>query len=288
METINNLASAASKAVFGTAENKEEPLSGAQGDPSKGEPFDKGNLEPSEVDKQSANDTPSDSKKDTTSNAGPTTTKDSSVVKEDSTKGQNDVRSPSDPTTSQKHAEDAKNVDDSGEGINDVKVDGPGPKPIAEVAREHGGDAGNANKEPASAPTPDAASGGKPKTGSGEDDDGPQTVSHGEGTGEKYVKSNGLQADGGNFDAAQPGAGREADRLLEEKGIHTQQNPPSHKKEDNVPPTTATDGHPKVDTTANHTKNGNIMSGGSPESKEKRKLGDRIKAKLHIHKGTPA
>lgn len=64
-----------------------------------------------------------------------------------------------------------------------------------------------------------------------------------QGTGEEWVKSSGLQADGGDFDATKPGAGREADReskwkktgrgigrtlskadgvagLLEEKGIH--------------------------------------------------------------------
>ena len=33
-------------------------------------------------------------------------------------------------------------------------------------------------------------------------------------TGEQYVKSTGLAADGGNFDAAKPGAGKEADRKL--------------------------------------------------------------------------
>ena len=34
---------------------------------------------------------------------------------------------------------------------------------------------------------------------------------HGEGTGEKYVRSTGLAADGGDFDATRPGAGREAE-----------------------------------------------------------------------------
>lgn len=43
METINNVASAASKAVFGETANK-EPVSGAQGDTAKGEPYDAGNL----------------------------------------------------------------------------------------------------------------------------------------------------------------------------------------------------------------------------------------------------
>jgi len=39
------------------------------------------------------------------------------------------------------------------------------------------------------------------------------------GTGTEYVKSTGLAAEGGDFDASNPGAGREATRLLEEKGV---------------------------------------------------------------------
>jgi hypothetical protein len=50
--------------------------------------------------------------------------------------------------------------------------------------------------------------------GKGEEDDGPQKESHGEGTGEQYVKSSGMVADGGDFDASNPGAGREADRMF--------------------------------------------------------------------------
>jgi len=59
------------------------------------------------------------------------------------------------------------------------------------------------------------ATAGKVESGSkgvGDNDDGPQKESHGEGTGEKYVKSSGMGADGGDFDAAKPGAAREADR----------------------------------------------------------------------------
>lgn len=46
METINNMATAAAQAVWGTNDNKsaEEPPSGVQGDTSKGEPFDGGNI----------------------------------------------------------------------------------------------------------------------------------------------------------------------------------------------------------------------------------------------------
>ena len=40
------------------------------------------------------------------------------------------------------------------------------------------------------------------------------------GTGEKHIKTSGLATDGGDFDASKPGAGKEADRLLEQKGIH--------------------------------------------------------------------
>jgi hypothetical protein len=41
----------------------------------------------------------------------------------------------------------------------------------------------------------------------------PVSQGTGKGTGEQWIKSTGTVADGGNFDAAAPGAGREADRL---------------------------------------------------------------------------
>lgn len=41
---------------------------------------------------------------------------------------------------------------------------------------------------------------------------GPKDKSTGEGTGEKWVKTTGMAAEGGDFDASKPGAGREADR----------------------------------------------------------------------------
>jgi len=46
METINNMALAASRAVWGPGETatKEEPISGVQGDTAKGEPYDAGNM----------------------------------------------------------------------------------------------------------------------------------------------------------------------------------------------------------------------------------------------------
>lgn len=42
--------------------------------------------------------------------------------------------------------------------------------------------------------------------------EGLQKTSKGHGTGQQYVKSSGLAAEGGDFDASKPGAGKEADR----------------------------------------------------------------------------
>lgn len=79
-----------------------------------------------------------------------------------------------------KEAEDAAKVDTSG----------PGPNPLSQEKKD----------------------GGSTAATGGDGEDGPQKESHGEGTGEKYVKSSGMKADGGDFDAANAGAGREADR----------------------------------------------------------------------------
>lgn len=79
------------------------------------------------------------------------------------------------------------------------------------------------------------------------------------GTGEKYVKTSGFKADGGDFDASLPGAGREADRLLEQKGVHKSAD--SDAKKDDVSP---------------------ARSGGSGEGKTKTSMGTKIKEKLHI------
>lgn len=85
-------------------------------------------------------------------------------------------------------------------------MDGPGPRPVDEVARERGGDAGAVAGAGAGSSGPDAAS----KTGG--DIGAAEDSGESKGTGEEYVKSSGLQADGGDFDATKPGAGKEADR----------------------------------------------------------------------------
>jgi hypothetical protein len=126
--------------------------------------------------------------------------------------GQNDTRKPEEPTTDPEPK--AQDVNTQGVGLEqkDAGLKEPGPKPLSTVAREHGGDAGNRTTE-GGAKGGDSSSVSSISSSDEEDEDsGVQKHSHGSGTGELYVKSSGLQADGGNFDASKPGAGREADR----------------------------------------------------------------------------
>ncbi|KAK3379327.1 hypothetical protein B0T24DRAFT_151524 [Lasiosphaeria ovina] len=298
METINNMASAAANKIWGTPESKEEPISGRSGNVGKGEPYDAGNIEHKEY----TDDTPSTPSKETPSTTtastskldselpthaavqsemqpkdpNPTAVKDSSTAAGDSTKAQNDVRDPADPATHHDKAAAKENVDDTTDGLdvgdNPDKLDGPGPRPLEDVARDNGGDAAKVAR----------SSDGKVGGATDADDsseDGAQSTSHGEGTGEQYVKSSGLKADGGDFDASVPGAGREADRLLEEKGVH--KDGPNG----GIVPN-SNDHSDSTATPAAHT-NGSAAhpSGSSPASptKEKTSLKTKIKAKLHMH-----
>lgn len=246
---------------------------------------------------------------DTTSGSGsgsggnppaPNQTQGSSTGRGDSSRTQGDVSSPSDPLQPGgvgAAARQRSDVDDSGDGPdiddNPAKLDGPGPRPIEEVARERGGDAGRAGGNAGGG----ALGGGEAKDEGAGGEDGPQKESHGEGTGEKYVKSTGLRADGGDFDAANPGAGKEAERmlflvslspcclkialslslplppylvltilgfagLLDQKGVHR----------DPGPKTAGSDAGDSKDT---HAKDAH--SGGKD-----RKLGEKLKTKLHM------
>ncbi|KAL6850934.1 hypothetical protein ACO1O0_008060 [Amphichorda felina] len=170
MDTISNVATAATKAVWGKGDANAEPVSGAQGDVTKGEPYDAGNLEPDEQKKVETK--LSDDKIKEKASTGP-------PAAGDTTSGQNDKRDPDDPS--------AQAVD----------VEGPGPRPLAEVAREHGGDAGREKEEPALAVE-------------GMSSDDPEG-SEEKGTGQEHVKTTGFASEGGDFDATKPGAGMEAD-----------------------------------------------------------------------------
>lgn len=108
------------------------------------------------------------------------------------------------------------------------KVLGPGPKPIEEVARSHGGDAGKAGSMSSRAKDEDDNSSSSSLSSEDEGDiknksqeeieeagrRREQRKKNKKGTGQIYIKSTGLQADGGDFDAARAGAGREAERTF--------------------------------------------------------------------------
>ncbi|KAI0480998.1 hypothetical protein GGR56DRAFT_300275 [Xylariaceae sp. FL0804] len=292
METVNNMATAAAKAVWGdnqqTTQHGNEPVSGQSGDTSKGEPYDAGNIEDpktggstnpateaagkdAEFARQSGTaptsttTTTSEEKTPAAAAAASATanhpstelkTRDAAAP-EAAAGGQADTRSPEDPKTHPAAA--PTDVDDTSAsqpgGVNEgQKLSAPGPKPLDEVARERGGDAGTTS----AAPSAGAAAEEKKE----EEGDGPNAKSTGEGTGEQYVKSTGLQADGGDFDVTKPGAGREADRLMEEKGMH----PGAEAKDDTKA---------KIE--------GDDHSGSGSGSGEKKGLGQKIKEKLHRH-----
>ncbi|GJN75062.1 hypothetical protein VFPFJ_06602 [Purpureocillium lilacinum] len=278
METISNMATQAAKAVWGDSAEHKEPLSGAQGDVSHGEPYDAGNLGNSEQQKLerklSGEDESAPSKLTDDTNKGTTTdtaaggtTITSSSSSSDPISSSTDSKatdsnkasgSSSKPTDIEASTGKPSEVGSSAaeEGDPNTHVMGDGPKPLETVAREHGGDAGNIGT------TADSSSSSNKKPGEeggeGDKHDGGES----KGTGEEYVKTTGFAADGGDFDATKPGAGREADRLLEEKGVH--HDTPG--KKDSSP-----------------------SSGGNKDdhhhhSKDKPSLGERIKNKLHRHK----
>lgn len=97
---------------------------------------------------------------------------------------------------------DTRHPDEVPDTLDPASITGPGPKPVDVVAREHGGDAGQAKKA-AQGSESSAGFSGASKT---QEDDASK------GTGEGYVKATGFSADGGDFDAKNPGAGKEADR----------------------------------------------------------------------------
>ncbi|KAI1505521.1 hypothetical protein F5X99DRAFT_368346 [Biscogniauxia marginata] len=262
METVNNMAAAAAKVVWGdnqqNQQNNQEPVSGLRGDTSKGEPYDAGNIENTKVDANGStreSEAAEFSKKTGTAAEGENTPNNPSTnikerdVPSDTTKGQNDVRDPEDPLTNPKAAPtDVNNTDD---GPNEAqKLDGPGPKPLDEVAKTHGGDAGHSGTSESQELHSDDKQEKK--------EDALNAESTGEGTGEQYVKSCGLKADGGDFDATKPGAGREAERLMDQKGIHPGGADDKGKSDDSVD-----------------------SKGSDP--KEKKSLGKKIKDKLHRH-----
>ncbi|KAK7403613.1 hypothetical protein QQX98_010625 [Neonectria punicea] len=323
METINSVAAAAAKAVWGEDTANKEPVSGVKGNVSKGEPYDAGNLdsvrqeqveqslqgqqsEASAIPNNSETTTlPQQSETTALPHRGTTTTSDhfetTSVpqsVLHDTTSEQIDTR---DPAKVPRDASKLHDVDTTTPGPASLSSGGlesfnsrpsegldsrphenttaarddslgkvPESNPLESKSSEskalesnHAGLTTHSESKPLgsasseSNPLGSTYSGSKPfgSTPSESKPLGSSTqkteTDHSEGTGQEYVKTTGFAADGGDFDATKPGAGREADRLLEEKGEHYNEGGDSH----------------------HHGSSG----------KDKPSLGERIKAKLHKH-----
>ncbi|KAI9167332.1 hypothetical protein HJFPF1_03458 [Paramyrothecium foliicola] len=280
METINNIANAAVKVVWGDSEANKEPISGEKGDVSKGQPYDAGNLGLSEQEKvQDKLDTNRTNEPGVTSSSTSAPTNSSTLSDKPATSsstststdtGAANTTSPAIPPTNVGNADSVSkpsvtdasgaqpSLSDSSAAQNDtrdpddenaqIEPKGPGPRPLNVVAKEHGGDAGS--KDSISKDSVSSSSSDESKAGAT-----PAADSESQGSGQQYVKASGLAADGGDFDATKPGAGREADRLMEEKGIHHDDTKSS----------------------------GHGSSSHSGHTKDKPSLGERIKAKLHKH-----
>ncbi|KND92808.1 hypothetical protein TOPH_02539 [Tolypocladium ophioglossoides CBS 100239] len=246
MDTISSMATQAAKVVWGDGGEYKEPVSGAAGDVSKGEPYDAGNLGASDQNKLEKKMSGDES---TPARPNPESTLDK----------KQDITSSNSSGSGSGSESKSSGGDDEGGSDTKVKIMGAGPKPLATVAKEHGGDAGNKNE---------TSKGGSDKPATGADGAGNSHDSsdkkESEGTGEQYVKTTGFAADGGDFDATKPGAGREADRLLEQKGAHHE-------------------GGSDKDAHKDTHKDNSSFSSGSKDSKDKPSLGERIKNKLHRH-----
>lgn len=121
----------------------------------------------------------------------------------DTTADQNDTRP---PEQADKGNKDLHDVDDTSKGTDAKIGEGPGPRPIDKLAKEHGGDAGNAPVEGQSSKPNEVGSGAGESSNSENQPHDPKE--------DEYITASGFAADGGDFDASKPGAGREADRKL--------------------------------------------------------------------------
>ncbi|KAF4460219.1 hypothetical protein FALBO_13005 [Fusarium albosuccineum] len=254
METITNAATAAARAVWGEGETRKEPVSGVSGDTAKGEPYDAGNL-----------DTPAQEKAEESYNQHglgreAATTKPINieatapgVQSKDTTAGQNDTRDPERVARENEKNTDLKDVDNTSDGT-DAKLEGAGPRPVESVAKENGGDAGQVKAHEGSSEAPREVGSEGAAASSSKSENQPDPAEN------EYVHATGFAADGGDFDATKPGAGREADRLMEQKGVHLGEEGSS---------------------SGSHSHESHSHS--HSDKKDKPSIGERIKAKLHKH-----
>ncbi|KAK7608533.1 hypothetical protein BKA81DRAFT_407495 [Phyllosticta paracitricarpa] len=187
MDTISNLANTASKLIYGDPQQQsgQEPVSGQAGAGTATDPYDSGNLHD---DPEKAGKPAQQTNPNATLNA---TTDDASA--EPCLDGANLV----DRT---KHTSGADKTFDAERGSSTAATTEGSARGVNIT-----GDLHPEHATTQASPGPDE--------------------SQEKGTGEKHIKSTGFSADGGDFDASKPGAGREADRLLESKGVHRDAGP---------------------------------------------------------------
>jgi hypothetical protein len=229
METINNLASSASNTLFGSNSNNtkdvsgQEPIAGEQGRGTREDPYDHGNQElPKETPATHADarDGPSEAA------SGNDETGDRNSAQQPALQAQKEGNIPAkEQQGSKKPNEEPKESDfqsklpHNDEEREKMMEKGEFPHDPNDHSGEplhmHG-EGGDKNKDVDDDETRAKTERSKSVAHEGGDPHGEEK----KGTGEQYVKSSGLAADGGDFDASNPGAGAEANRLLEEKGIH--------------------------------------------------------------------
>ncbi|KAI9785336.1 MAG: hypothetical protein M1839_000354 [Geoglossum umbratile] len=104
-----------------------------------------------------------------------------------------------------------------------------------------------------------------------------------QGTGAKYVRSTGMAADGGDFDATRPGAGQEADRLREEAAATA--GPGSGPQADGPSPGHKTRVGEKIKSLmhpAHANGHGSVGEGVNENGEAKKGLGEKVKEKMRL------
>jgi len=223
METINNVVSGATKVIWGEQKSGEEPVNSQTGSGTATAPYDGGNEAPSTSTTnpaKSGSDNPASGSVPHQKQQGadrPTDepnakeTEAISSKKEAAEDTQDKAKSPSSSATKIVSDEEREKLAEKGELPHDPNDHSGEPMKMHTGGKTdpEGGSEGETMKQKTERSASVAHEGG------GE---------HGKekGTGEKWVKTSGIAADGGDFDVTKPGAGKEATRLMEEKGIKTE------------------------------------------------------------------
>jgi hypothetical protein len=235
METI-------SKALWGSGENQQgqEPISGQQGSGTVNEPYDRGNEESTGLNglqtKQEHSGSTSAVRDET---AGAPVTGQQPIQTEQSRDGPSNAikgEATGDPTSGQQSTPKQQGADRPSE--EPKKDDIQSKMPHTDEEREKMMESGDFPHDPNDhsgepihmhggeevPPKNDTQTEGKKDRSASVAHEGGGPHGGNKGTGEQYVKSSGIHAEGGDFDAKNPGAGAEANRLLEEHGIHKEKD----------------------------------------------------------------